>query len=82
MTYIDCDELAVRIGEAIMRNHRPKHMTARQAFEDIKRMNPDAAADFMSAGRAVADYIAECCNTNNPGQVEVASIADNNGGTQ
>lgn len=74
MTYIDCDELAVRIGEACMGNRRPARFTARQAFEDIKRLNPDAANGFMAAARSAAEYIAECCNANHPGSVEVKSV--------
>lgn len=70
-TYIDTEELAVRIGEACMGNKRPNRFTARQAMDDIHRMSPYSAAGFERAALAAAKYIAECCNQVNPGSVEV-----------
>lgn len=74
MTYIDCDELAVRIGEACMGNRRPHGFTASEALRSIERLNPDAAYSFMRAARSAAEYIAGCCNADNPGSVEVKSV--------
>lgn len=73
-SYINCDELAVRIGEACMGNKRPNGMTAREAFDDLRRFEPNVAAGFMRAARAAAEYVAECCNAVNPGSVEVKTV--------
>lgn len=74
MTYIDCDELTVRIAEGCMGNTRPAGMSARDAVEDIRRLNADALEGFKSAAFKAAEYIAECCNAANPGSVEVKRV--------
>lgn len=71
MTYIDVDELIVRIGEGCMGNKRPAGMSARDAVESIRSLNADALAGFEAAAFKAAEYIAECCNAVNPGSIEV-----------
>lgn len=73
-TYIDIDELTVRIGEACMGNQRPKGMTAPEAIRSMKHLCPEGVAGFSRAALAAAKYIAECCNANHPGSVEVQEI--------
>lgn len=75
MTYIDCDELACRIAEACIGLKRPDGATARESFDHIKRIDSHSAAGWMFAARRAAEYIAECCNANHPGSVEIKSIA-------
>ncbi len=82
MTYIDTVELAVRIGEACMSNQRPNGMTVAQAMESIREMSPESADGFERAALAAAEYIAECVNAVNPGQVELKRILANDGGVQ
>ena len=50
MTYIDCDELAVRIAESCIGMERPAGKSARESFEHIRRC--DSHADCgIHAGR-------------------------------
>ena len=74
MTYIDVDELTVRIGEACMSNKRPPNMTAQEALADLRRIDPQVASDFERAALAAVNFIAECCNANHPGSVEVKRV--------
>lgn len=74
MTYIDVDELIVRIGEGCMGNKRPAGMSAREAVESIRSLNVDALAGFEAAAFKAAEYIAECCNAVNPGSVEIKRV--------
>lgn len=74
MTYIDVNELTVRIAEACMGNKRPARMTAKEALKDIERLNPDAAVGFTNAALAAVTFIAESCNANHPGSVEVVIL--------
>lgn len=82
MTYIDTTELAVRIGEACMSNERPRGMTAIQAMESIRSLSAESALGFERAALAAAEYIAECVNAANPGQVEIKRVMVNDGGVQ
>lgn len=82
MTYIDTQELAVRIGEACMGNRRPAGMNADDAIKDIRRISPEGAAGLERAALAAAEYIAECCNANRPGSVEVKRVLVESGGIQ
>lgn len=74
MTYIDTEELAVRIGEACMGNKRPAGMSAVDAIRSLRAMSAESAGGFMRAAIAAANFIAECCNAENPGSVEVKKI--------
>ena len=82
MTYIDVDELIVRIGEGCMGNRRPAGMSAREAVESIRSMSPESLAGFERAALRAAEYIAECCNAINPGSMEVKRVAVGSTATQ
>lgn len=82
MTYIDADELAVRIAEACMGNARPKGITAREAIEQLLAIDRDTARGFQRAALSVSEYIAECCNAEYPGSVEIRKITVETEATQ
>lgn len=46
MTYIDVDELTVRIAEACMGNKRPDNASAQQAFRQLEKMSQETADGF------------------------------------
>ena len=70
-TYIDMDELALRIAEACIFANRPPGKTTSEALAQIG----EPAAGFHRAALAAARYIADCVNQNYPGTVEVSEIA-------
>lgn len=74
MTFIDTEEMAVRIAESCMSNKRPAGMSAREAMDQLRQLDPETAASFERAALAAAEYIAECVNENNPGQIEVVRV--------
>jgi hypothetical protein len=82
ITYIDCDELTVRIAEGCIWNTRPVGMSARDVVESIRGLNADALAGFQGAAFKAAEYIAECCNAVNPGSVEVKRVIVESTATQ
>lgn len=82
MTYIDCDELTVRIAEACMGNKRPAGFSAQRSIEDIRRLNAEALDGFRRASLAAAEYIAECCNAVHPGSVEIKHVSVETRNTQ
>ena len=82
MTYIDTEELAVRIGEACMGNRRPAGMSTADAMKSLREMSAESAAGFERAALAAAEYIAECCNAVTPGSVEVTRVVVETRATQ
>lgn len=82
MTYIDMEELALRIGEACMSNRRPVGLTAREAMLDLAKIDAATADGFRRAALAAANYIADCVNAENPGQVEVKQVLHDGSGAK
>ena len=74
MTYIDGDELTLRIAEACMSAKRPVGKSVQEALRECQELWPDGYAGFRRASRAAANYIVECCNTNHPGSVEIKEV--------
>jgi hypothetical protein len=79
ITYVDCDELTVRIAEACIGNQRPKGKSAQEALEQLRKLSPESVTGFQRAALSAAEYIAECCNANYPGSVEIKKIVVNEG---
>lgn len=74
MTNIDVAELTVRIAESCMGNRRPEGMSAADALSQLRKLDPETVRGFERAALAAANYIAECCNAENPGSVEVKAV--------
>ena len=69
-TYIDMDELALRIAEECIGANRPPGKSAAEALRQIG----EPAKRFHASALAAARFIAECVNKNSPGQVEVSEL--------
>lgn len=74
MTYIDSEEISVRIAEACLSNRRPVGTTAHEAMQQLEAIDAESARGFRRAALAAAEYIAECCNANHPGSVEIKTV--------
>jgi hypothetical protein len=79
VTYIDVEELAVRLAEACSGIKRPRNASASLALEIL---SPATAQKFIDGAIAATEYIAECCNADSPGSVEIKHVSITTTATQ